>query len=463
MINKSLVKTQETVRDRKIRNKDFLETSFGYTEEEALLEAQRCLNCKHKPCVSDCPINVPIPEFIKKITEGKFLEAYDITKTRSSMPAICSRVCPQETQCEMNCVRGIKGEPVAIGKLEQFVADYARKENYINEKKEKPLNKKVAVIGSGPASLACARDLNILGYNVTVFEKLDVLGGVLSYGIPQYRLPKKLVEREIDLLKETGIEFKTNVNIDSAKYIDDLKQQGFMAFFLGTGVGVPKKQGIKGENANGVYSAKDFLTNVNFTYCEREKNNVYKLNVGKKVVVIGGGNVAMDSARTAKRIKGVESVYVLYRRDREDMPARLEEIEHAMEEDVIFKFYTKMDEILVDDQNNVKSMKCKETENIKAENGKTKLINKENISFEMDADTVIISIGHTPDNKTTDALEGLSLNDWGGIVVDKDTCSTNIEGVFAGGDIVTGTKTVTIAMSTGKTAAKSINDFLSKK
>lgn len=462
MYNKSPLKTSENVREANLRNKDFLEVSFGYDAEMAINEAKRCLNCKTKPCVSGCPVNIRIPEFILKVANGEFLEAYDIIKTTSALPAVCGRVCPQETQCEKVCVRGIKGESVGIGRLERFVADYGMAHKNIKSSITEKKNKKVAVIGSGPSGLTCAGDLVTLGYEVTIFEALHTAGGVLVYGIPEFRLPKKLVQQEIQILKDMGVKIMTNTVIGNTFTIDDLKEQGFDAIFIGTGAGLPKFQNIKGENYNGVYSANEFLTRINLMRSYDFPNVDTPINIGEKVVVIGGGNVAIDAVRASIRLQP-KTATILYRRSEKEMPARLEEIEHAKEEGVQFKFYTKVKEILADENGFVNAVKCVEMELIDDENGgRRKPIEKQNSDFTIEVDTVIVAIGTTPNPIIKNTTKGLKTYDWGGIVIDENTGQTSVEGVFAGGDIVNGAATVILAMGNGKTAAKSIDKYLCK-
>lgn len=461
MYNKSLEKTKENIREPKIRNKDFLEVSFGYDAQMAIEESRRCLNCKHKPCINGCPVNIKIPEFIMEVSKGEFLKAYEIIKETSALPAVCGRVCPQETQCEEVCVRGIKGEPVGIGRLERFVADYAMAHSKIDRIEVKKNGKKVAVIGSGPAGLTCAGDLVSLGYDVTIYEALHMAGGVLVYGIPEFRLPKKLVEEEIDILKNMGVKIVTNTVIGNTFTIDDLKEKGYDAIFIGTGAGLPKFQNIKGENLNGVYSANEFLTRINLMRAYDFPNVDTPIKIGKKVVVIGGGNVAMDAVRAAIRLNP-ETASIVYRRGKEEMPARLEEVHHAEEEGVQFKLYTKVKEIIGDENGFVVGLKCAEMELVDDENGGRKRpVEKENSDFLLDVDTVIVAIGTTPNPIIKNTTDGLKTHSWGGIIVDEETGKTSVDGVFAGGDIVNGAATVILAMGTGKTAAKSIDKYLS--
>ena len=460
MPNMSPKKVEMPVQAGNVRNKNFKEVALGYTKEMAVTEAERCLNCKHKPCVNGCPVNVQIPEFIQEITKGNFEDAYQIIKTTNSLPAVCGRVCPQETQCESKCVRGIKGESVAIGRLERFVADYHLK----NCKKqiEMPQSNgiKVAVIGSGPAGLSCAGDLAKMGYKVTVFEAFHTAGGVLMYGIPQFRLPKDIVQKEIDLLKEMGVEIKTNMVAGRVFSIDELlNEQNYKAVFIGSGAGLPSFMNIPGENLNGVYSANEFLTRINLMKAYKFPEYDTPVRAGKKVAVVGGGNVAMDAARCAKRL-GAEEVYIIYRRSEKEMPARLEEVHHAKEEDIIFKTLTNPVEITGKD-GFVTGIKCVEMELGEPDaSGRRKPVPKPGSEYVTDIDTVIIAIGQSPNPLIKKTTPNLETREWGGIVVDEATGATSIKGVYAGGDAVTGAATVILAMGSGKTAAKSIDEYI---
>ncbi|HOM03341.1 MAG TPA: NADPH-dependent glutamate synthase [Acetivibrio sp.] len=463
MPNMSLKKVPMPEQDPNVRSKNFLEVALGYTEQMAMEEAQRCLNCKHKPCVDGCPVNVKIPEFVQLIAEGKFEEAYNKIKETNNLPAICGRVCPQESQCEKFCVRGKKGEPVAIGRLERFAADWHMKNGTASYEKPEKNGKKVAVIGSGPASLTCASDLAKLGYEVTIFEAFHVPGGVLMYGIPEFRLPKKLVQDEIETIKQLGVEIKTNMVIGKVYSIDELKAEGFDAVFIGSGAGLPSFMKIPGENLNGVYSANEFLTRINLMKAYEFPNWDTPVKVGKNVAVVGGGNVAMDAARSAKRL-GAENVYIVYRRSEAEMPARLEEIHHAKEEGILFKLLTNPTRILGTDDGWVKGIECVEMELGEPDaSGRRKPVVKEGSEHIIDVETVIIAIGQTPNPLITSTTPGLDTQKWGGIIADENTGATNIEGVYAGGDAVTGAATVILAMGAGKKAAKAIDEYLKNK
>ncbi|HHX18474.1 MAG TPA: NADPH-dependent glutamate synthase [Clostridium sp.] len=442
------------------RNKNFLEVALGYTEKMAVEEAQRCLQCKHKPCVSGCPVNVKIPEFIKLVADKKFQEAYEKIKETNSLPAICGRVCPQESQCEKVCVRGKKGEPVAIGRLERFVADWYI--NNVHSKLDAPekINKKVAIIGSGPASLACAGDLAKMGYSITIFEAFHVPGGVLVYGIPEFRLPKSIVKKEIDSLKEMGVEIKTNMVIGKVFSLDELMAEGYDAIFIGSGAGLPKFLGIPGENLNGVYSSNEFLTRVNLMKAYKFPDYDTPVYVGNNVAVVGGGNVAMDAARSAKRL-GAENVYIIYRRSEEEIPARLEEVNHAKEEGIVFRFLENPTKIIGTDDGWVKGIECIEMELGEPDSsGRRKPIAKEGTEHIIDVDSVIIAIGQGPNPLISSSTKELKTKKWGGIIIDESTGATSKKGVFAGGDIVTGAATVILAMGAGKKAAEAINNYL---
>ena len=453
MPNMSLKKTQMSNQDPPTRVTNFNEVALGYTEEQAVNEANRCLNCKNKPCVSMCPVSIDIPNFISKIKEKKFEEAYKIISKSSSLPAVCGRVCPQEVQCESKCVRGIKGEPVAIGNLERFVADWHNKNAKKQPKTKNHSKQKVAIVGSGPAGLACAGNLAQKGYKVTIFEALHIPGGVLVYGIPEFRLPKNIVEKELQNLKDIGVEIQTNVVIGSSITIDELFSQNYKAVFIGSGAGLPRFMNIPGENLNGVYSANEFLTRINLMKAYMPNSNT-PIKKCKKVAVVGGGNVAMDAARSAKRL-GAEEVYVIYRRSEKEMPARLEEIKHAKEEGIIFKTLCNPEEIHGDSNHFVDKIICSEmTLGESDQSGRRRPIKKENSDFEIDVDCVVISIGTSPNPLIKNNTPGLKTNDWGGLIVDKETGLTSKEGVFAGGDVVTGSATVILAMGAGKTASE---------
>ncbi len=449
--------------DAKQRATNFEEVCLGYNQEEAMEEAQRCLGCKNAKCIQGCPVSIDIPGFVMQVKEGNIEEAYKIIGKSSALPAICGRVCPQESQCEGKCIRGIKGEPVSIGKLERFVADYALEHDIKPEQPENLNGRKVAVIGSGPAGLTCAGDLAKLGYDVTVFEALHELGGVLVYGIPEFRLPKiKIVAKEIDKVKELGVKFESNVVIGKSTTIDQLiEEEGFEAVFIGSGAGLPKFMGIPGENGNTVFSANEYLT----------RNNLMKafdtsydtpIAAGSKVAVIGGGNVAMDAARTALRL-GAES-HIVYRRSEEELPARVEEVHHAKEEGVIFDILTNPTEILTDDGGNVTGMKVVKMELGEPDaSGRRRPVVIEGSETIMDVDTVIMSLGTSPNPLISSTTEGLEINKWQCIVADEELGQTSKEGVYAGGDAVTGAATVILAMGAGKAGAKGIHEYLQSK
>ena len=446
-----------------VRNKNFLEVALGYSEENAIDEAQRCLNCKHKPCVSGCPVQINIPEFIAHVAKGDFEAAYGVIARSSSLPAVCGRVCPQENQCEGKCVRGIKGESVGIGRLERFVADWHNAHSDgKTEVKPQSNGHKVAVIGSGPSGLTCAGDLAKKGYEVTVFEALHLAGGVLVYGIPEFRLPKAIVQREIDGLVSLGVKIDTNMVIGKVLSIDELMSEyGFEAVFIGSGADLPRFMNIPGENLKGVYSANEFLTRVNLMKAYKDGSTTPIKN-SKKVAVVGGGNVAMDAARCAKRL-GAEEVYIVYRRSEQELPARREEVEHAKEEGIIFKLLSNPVEILPDDNKFVKGMKCVEMElGEPDESGRRRPQVKANSEFVIDVDCVIMSIGTSPNPLIKSTTKGLETQKWGGIIAD-ETGLTSREGVFAGGDAVTGAATVILAMGAGKNAAAAIDEYIKSK
>ena len=461
MPNMSLTKVPMPEQDPNVRNKNFHEVAMGYTEEMAMEEASRCLNCKNKPCVSGCPVNVRIPEFVAKVAEGKFEEAYEIITSTNSLPAISGRVCPQENQCEGKCVRGIKGESVSIGRLERFCADYHMKHSDAKAVKPQSNGKKVAVVGAGPSGLTCAGDLAKKGYEVTVFEAFHTAGGVLVYGIPEFRLPKAIVKKEVENLQDLGVEVKTNMVIGRVLSVDELFEMGYKAIFIGSGAGLPSFMGIEGEDLIGVYSANEYLTRTNLmkAYLDDYDTPIIK---SKSVAVVGGGNVAMDAARCAKRL-GAENVYIVYRRGMEEMPARKEEVHHAMEEGIIFKNLNNPVKILGDENGRVRAMECIEMELGEPDaSGRRKPIAKAGSNFELPVDTVIMSIGTSPNPLIRSTTPGLDTNKRGCLVVNEDTMQTTREGVYAGGDAVTGAATVILAMGAGKQAAKSIDEYLSK-
>lgn len=462
MPNMSLKKNEMPVQAPDVRNKNFSEVALGYTKEQAIDEANRCLNCKHKPCVGGCPVAIDIPAFIAKIKEEDFEGAYEILTKSSSLPAVCGRVCPQETQCESKCVRGIKGEPVAIGRLERFVADWHMEHAKEEAKKPQPNGHKVAVIGAGPAGLTCAGDLAKRGYDVTVFEALHTPGGVLVYGIPEFRLPKEIVRKEIDTLRELGVTIMTNMVIGKVLSVDELFEDGFEAVFIGSGAGLPRFMNIEGENLNGVYSANEFLTRVNLMKAYKE-GSATPIKKVKNVAVVGGGNVAMDAARCAKRL-GAENVYIVYRRSMEEMPARKEEVEHAEEESIIFKTLNNPTRILGDENDFVTGMECVKMElGEPDESGRRRPVVVEGSEHMLDVDTVIMSIGTSPNPLIKNTTSGLETNKHGCIVVKDDSGMTTKDGVYAGGDAVTGAATVILAMGAGKSAAAAIDEYIQSK
>ena len=461
MPNMSPKKNEMPAQAPDIRNKNFKEVALGYTKEMAIDEANRCLNCKNKPCVSGCPVNIDIPAFIQKVCTEDFDSAYDIISASSSLPAVCGRVCPQERQCESKCVRGIKGEPVGIGRLERFVADWHNEHSTVEAKKPEPNGHKVAIIGAGPAGLTCAGDLAKMGYEVTVFEALHLAGGVLVYGIPEFRLPKDIVQKEIDGLKALGVTICTNTVIGRTITVDELFEQGYEALFIGSGAGLPRFMGINGENLKGVYSANEFLTRTNLMKAYKEDSDT-PIQHAKNVAVVGGGNVAMDAARCAKRL-GAENVYIVYRRGEEEMPARKEEVENAKEECIIFKTLNNPTEILGDEHKFVTGMKCVEMElGEPDESGRRSPVEKADSEFVLEVDSVIMAIGTSPNPLIRNTTKGLETNRRGCFVADENGM-TSREGVFAGGDAVTGAATVILAMGAGKTAAKAMDEYIKNK
>ncbi len=461
MPNMSPKKVPMPEQNPEIRRHNFDEVALGYTEEMAKEEAERCLNCKHRPCVSGCPVNVKIPDFITLVAQGKFEEAYyKITET-NSLPAVCGRVCPQESQCEQKCVRGIKGEAVGIGRLERFVADWAME--HLDKKPEKVESngKKVAIIGSGPAGLSCAGDLVKLGYDVTIFEAFHTAGGVLVYGIPEFRLPKELVQKEIDGLVARGVKIRTNMVIGKTLTIDEIFEEGFSAVFIGSGAGLPSFMNIPGENLNGVYSANEYLTRINLMKAYKE-DSMTPIMKSRSVAVVGGGNVAMDAARSALRL-GADKVYIIYRRSEAEMPARLEEVHHAKEEGIIFKVLTNPTRILGDEKGWVKGIECITMELGEPDaSGRRRPVPVAGSEHVVDVDTVIMAIGTSPNPLLRNTTPDLETNKWGCIVADENG-KTSKEGVFAGGDAVTGAATVILAMGAGKTAAKAIDEYIKSK
>ncbi len=446
---------------------NFYEVTLGYNEEQALNEAKRCLNCKTKPCIKGCPVNVDIPLFINSIAQGKFQQAYEIITKTNGLPAICGRVCPQETQCEELCVRKNKGESVAIGRLERFVADWFMKNNekHFEKKSEasedvRILKRKVAIVGSGPAGLTCAADLAKLDYDVTIYEAFHTPGGVLVYGIPEFRLPKELVKKEIDILKQKGVKINTNTVIGKTFSLGELKKQGFDAIFIGSGAGLPMFLGIPGENFNGVYSANEFLTRINLMKAYKFPDCDTPIKVGESVAVVGGGNVAIDAARCAKRL-GAKRVTVIYRRSEKELPARLEEVHHAKEEGIEFLLLTNPRCILGNNSAYVNGILCVEMDlGDVDESGRRKPIEKADSEFTLDVQTVIIAIGQRPNPIITSTTIGLDMNKFGGIVIDEESCKTSLDSVYAGGDAVTGAATVILAMGAGKKSAVAINNYL---
>ena len=450
------------VQDPDIRNKNFDEVALGYTYDMAVSEARRCLNCKHKPCVSACPVRIDIPAFIERVANEDMDGAFEILSKSTSLPAVCGRVCPQESQCEGKCVRGIKGEPVGIGRLERFVADYHREHSTETPVKPEPNGHKVAVIGAGPSGLTAAGDLAKLGYEVTIFEALHLAGGVLVYGIPEFRLPKAIVQKEIDNLKAIGVSIQTNMVIGKVLTIDELFDMGFEAIFIGSGAGLPRFMNIPGESLKGVYSANEFLTRINLMKAYKEGSKT-PIQHAKRVAVVGGGNVAMDAARSAKRL-GAEEVYIVYRRGMEELPARKEEVEHAEDEGIIFKTLNNPVEILGDEEGLVSGIKCIEMElGEPDESGRRRPVAKEGSEFVLDVDSVIMSIGTSPNPLIRSTTPGLDANKYGCLVTRDDSGLTTRDGVYAGGDAVTGAATVILAMGAGKDAAKAIDEMLKNK
>ncbi|MFQ9951712.1 MAG: NADPH-dependent glutamate synthase [Clostridium sp.] len=462
MPNMTPNKTPMPEQPAEVRNKNFEEVTLGYTDEMALNEAQRCLHCKNQPCVAGCPVSVPIPEFIRHIVDGDMQGAYQTIKSTNSLPAICGRVCPQETQCESKCVRGIKGEPVGIGRLERYVADWFMEHGTAKEEKPQTNGHKVAVLGSGPSGLTCAGDLAKLGYEVTVFEALHSAGGVLMYGIPEFRLPKKIVQKEIDQLKQMGVTINTDMVMGKVLSVDELFEMGYEALYIGTGAGLPSFMNIPGEALVGVYSANEFLTRINLMKAYLEEYDTPIIHP-RRVAVIGGGNVAMDAARCAKRL-GAEEVSIIYRRSEEEMPARKEEIHHAKAEGITFRLLNNPVAIHGDEQGKVNQIECVEMELGEPDaSGRRRPVEKEGSNFLLDVDCVVIAIGNSPNPLIRTTTHGIEANKRGCLIVDDNTLQTTREGVYAGGDAVTGAATVILAMGAGKHAARSIDEYIQSK
>lgn len=461
MPNMSLKKHEMPAQDPNVRNKNFKEVALGYTAETAIDEAKRCLNCKNKPCIGGCPVKIHIPDFIAKVAAGEFEEAYQIIQKTSSLPAVCGRVCPQETQCESKCVRGIKGEPVAIGRLERFVADWHNANSCDLPLKAEPNGHKVAVVGSGPAGLTCAGDLAKRGYDVTIFEALHLAGGVLVYGIPEFRLPKSIVEKEIGNLKALGVKVETNMVVGRVFSVDELMDEyGFESVFIGSGAGLPRFMNIPGENLKSVFSANEFLTRVNLmkAYKDDARTPVFH---AQRVVVVGGGNVAMDAARCAKRLGA--DVHIVYRRSETELPARAEEVEHAKEEGIVFQFLTNPTRVLEGENGMVAGIECIRMELGEPDaSGRRRPVEVAGSEFTIDCDCVIMALGTSPNPLIKNTTKGLETQKWGGIITDEHGL-TSREGVYAGGDAVTGAATVILAMGAGKTAAEAIDEYIKNK
>ena len=461
MYNKSLTKLPAREQAPEVRRRNFEEVSQGYDEAMAREEAARCIDCKNPACMTGCPVGVHIPDFIRHVKEGAFEKAYETIRLTNNLPAICGRVCPQETQCESKCVRGVKGDPVGIGRLERFCADYAMQHASAKAERPAPNGHRVAVVGSGPSGLTCAGDLAKLGYDVTIFEALHTPGGVLVYGIPEFRLPKRLVREEIATVEALGVKIETDVVVGRSVSLEELFDEGYEAVFVGSGAGLPRFQGIPGENLNGVYSANEFLTRINLMKAYAFPETDTPVRVGKKVAVVGGGNVAMDAARSALRL-GADEVSIVYRRSEKEMPARLEEVHHAKEEGVNFRMLTNPTAIHGDESGSVRAMTCVEMELGEPDaSGRRRPVVKQGSEFDLDVDTVVIAIGNSPNPLIRNTTPGLETQKWGGIIVDENG-ATSLENVYAGGDAVTGAATVILAMGAGKIAARAIHEKLSK-
>ena len=462
MANMQMTKTPMPEQDPQVRNHNFLEVAQGYTLEQAMNEAQRCIHCKNPACVSGCPVGIPIPDFLAKVAEGDIAAAYEILSNANALPAISGRVCPQENQCEGKCVRGVKGEPVAIGRVERFVADWAAEQGIANVATAPKNGHKVAVIGSGPAGLTCAGELARMGYDVTVFEAFHTAGGVLTYGIPEFRLPKAIVAREVANLEKMGVDIELNMVIGKILTIPELFERGYEAVFIASGAGLPMFMKIPGEGLVGVYSANEYLTRINLMKAYKEDSPTPILH-NQKVAVVGGGNVAMDAARCAKRL-GAEEVFIVYRRSEKELPARAEEVEHAKEEGIVFHLLNNPTQILGDENGNVKGMECIRMELGEPDaSGRRRPVEVPGSEFTLDVDCVIMAIGTSPNPLIKSTTEGLETQKWGGIIVNEETGLTSREGVYAGGDAVTGAATVILAMGAGKTAATAIDQYIQSK
>ena len=458
----SLKKNEMPAQPADVRNGNFDEVALGYTEEQALDEAARCLHCKNKPCREGCPVGIDIPAFIARVAEKDYEGAYQVIAESSSLPAVCGRVCPQETQCEKHCVRAIKGESVGIGRLERFVADYHNTHSKAEAVRPASNGHRVAVIGSGPAGLTCAGELARMGYDVTVFEALHLPGGVLVYGIPEFRMPKAIVSREVETLRSLGVKIETNVVVGKSRSVDELFASGFEAVFIGSGAGLPKFMNIPGENLKGVYSANEFLTRVNLMKAYQPGSETPIMRADR-VAVVGGGNVAMDAARCAKRL-GASKVYIVYRRGADELPARAEEVEHAKEEGIEFRLLTNPIEILRGENGFVAGIRCERMELGEPDaSGRRRPVAVKDSAFDIELDAVIMAIGTSPNPLIKSTTKGLETQKWGGIVAEEPSGQTSREGVFAGGDAVTGAATVILAMGAGKSSARAIDEYIRSK